>query len=119
MARIPDTTINEIRERIDIVDLIGRHLSLKSSGRNFVGLCPFHNEKTPSFNVNRERQIDDGRVVLVRLTEAGAAALDELRCRASAALGALLVELPDSEVASLAVATETMGRLVTLLQQGR
>jgi DNA primase len=57
LARIPDTTINEIRERIDIVDLIGRHLSLKPSGRNFVGLCPFHNEKTPSFNVNRERQI--------------------------------------------------------------
>lgn len=57
MARIPETTIHEIRERIDIVDLIGRYLSLKPSGRNFVGLCPFHNEKTPSFNVNRERQI--------------------------------------------------------------
>ncbi len=57
MARIPETTINEIRERIDIVDLIGRYLTLKPSGRNFVGLCPFHNEKTPSFNLNRERQI--------------------------------------------------------------
>ncbi len=57
MARIPETIIHEIRERIDIVDLIGRYLSLKPSGRNFVGLCPFHNEKTPSFNVNRERQM--------------------------------------------------------------
>ena len=57
MARIPESTIQEIRERIDIVDLIGRYLSLKPSGRNFVGLCPFHSEKTPSFNVNRERQI--------------------------------------------------------------
>jgi DNA primase len=57
LARIPETTIHEIRERIDVVDLIGRYLSLKPSGRNFVGLCPFHNEKTPSFNVNRERQI--------------------------------------------------------------
>ncbi len=57
MARIPETTIQEIRERIDAVDLIGRYLSLKPSGRNFVGLCPFHNEKTPSFNVSRERQI--------------------------------------------------------------
>ncbi len=57
MARIPEPTIHEIRERIDIVDLIGRYLSLRPSGRNFVGLCPFHNEKTPSFNVSRERQI--------------------------------------------------------------
>ncbi len=57
MARIPETTIQEVRDRIDIVDLIGRYLSLKPSGRNFVGLCPFHNEKTPSFNVSRERQI--------------------------------------------------------------
>jgi len=39
------------------VDLIGRHVNLKKSGRNFVGLCPFHSEKTPSFNVNVERQI--------------------------------------------------------------
>jgi DNA-binding MarR family transcriptional regulator len=69
--------------------------------------------------VNRERQTDDGRVVLVSVTEAGAAALADFRCRASAALGALLVELPDSEVESLAAATETMGRLVALLQQGR
>lgn len=57
MARIPETTIQEVRDRIDIVDLIGRYLGLKPSGRNFVGLCPFHNEKTPSFNVSRERQI--------------------------------------------------------------
>lgn len=69
--------------------------------------------------VNRERQTDDRRVVLVRLTEAGAAAFDEFRCRASAALGAHLVELPDAEIESLAAATETMGRLVALLQQGR
>ena len=48
--------------------------------------------------VNRERQTDDGRVVLVSLTEAGAAALDDFRARASAALGAHLAELPDAEV---------------------
>jgi DNA-binding MarR family transcriptional regulator len=69
--------------------------------------------------VSRERQTDDGRVVLVSLTEAGTAALDDFRRRASAALGAHLVELPDAEVESLAVATETMGRLVALLQEGR
>jgi len=57
-------------------------------------------------------------VVLVSLTEAGAAALDGFRRRASAALGALLAELPDDEIESLAAATETMGRLVTVLQGG-
>lgn len=57
MTRIPETTIQEVQDRIDIVDLIGRYLTLKPSGRNFIGLCPFHNEKTPSFNVSRERQI--------------------------------------------------------------
>jgi DNA-binding MarR family transcriptional regulator len=69
--------------------------------------------------VKRERHAGDGRVVLVSLTEPGAAALDDFRRRASAALGALLVELPDDEIESLAAATETMGRLVTLLQRGR
>jgi len=52
---IPDETIREIRERADIVRVIGRHVELKKSGRNHKGLCPFHNEKTPSFNVNGEK----------------------------------------------------------------
>lgn len=57
MGRIPDQTIQAIRDRIDIVDLVGRYVSLKKAGRNFKGLCPFHDEKTPSFNVHPERQI--------------------------------------------------------------
>jgi DNA primase len=57
VARIPEETLQAIRDRVDLVDLIGRHVHLKKSGRNFVGLCPFHSEKTPSFNVNVERQI--------------------------------------------------------------
>lgn len=57
MARIPEETLQAIRDRVDLVDLIGRHVNLKKSGRNFTGLCPFHEEKTPSFNVNVERQI--------------------------------------------------------------
>lgn len=56
MARFADEHIAEIRSRLDIVSYIGRYVSLKPSGRNFLGLCPFHQEKTPSFNVNRERQ---------------------------------------------------------------
>jgi len=57
VARIPEDTLQAIRDRVDLVDLIGRHVHLKKSGRNFVGLCPFHTEKSPSFNVNIEKQI--------------------------------------------------------------
>jgi DNA primase len=57
VGRIPDRVVDEVRERVDIVDLISRYLALKPAGRNHKGLCPFHSEKTPSFNVSRERQI--------------------------------------------------------------
>ena len=67
--------------------------------------------------VTRERQADDGRVVLVDLTEAGVAAVADLRAQASAALGACLAEMPDEQVEALAAATETLARFVTLLQQ--
>ena len=55
MARYPDDKLEEIRARADVVEVIGAHVRLKRAGRNFVGLCPFHNEKTPSFSVNPER----------------------------------------------------------------
>ena len=57
MSRIPETAIHEIRNRADIVGLVARYVELKQAGRNWKGLCPFHNEKTPSFNVNPDRQI--------------------------------------------------------------
>lgn len=56
-GRIAEEKINEIRERVDIVDVVGSYLPLKRSGANHTGLCPFHAEKTPSFNVNAPRQI--------------------------------------------------------------
>ncbi len=56
MGRIPEATIQEIRERVDIVGLISRYVDLKKAGRSFKGRCPFHEEKTPSFNVNPDRQ---------------------------------------------------------------
>lgn len=59
MARgfIPDSIIEEIRSRSDIVDVISEYVSLTAAGKNFKGLCPFHDEKTPSFMVSRERQM--------------------------------------------------------------
>jgi len=54
---VDNSKIEEIRNRVDIVDLVSEHLTLKKAGRNFTGLCPFHQEKTPSFTVNREKQI--------------------------------------------------------------
>jgi DNA primase len=55
MGRIPEDTLQAVRDRVDIVDLVGRHVSLKKAGRSFKGLCPFHHEKTPSFVVTPER----------------------------------------------------------------
>ncbi|NIP79654.1 MAG: DNA primase, partial [Gemmatimonadetes bacterium] len=48
---IPDRVVEEVRERADIVEVIGEHVSLKRAGKEFKALCPFHNEKTPSFYV--------------------------------------------------------------------
>jgi len=50
--RIADETIGAVRDAVDIVDVVGDYVRLKKRGSNFVGLCPFHSEKTPSFNVN-------------------------------------------------------------------
>ena len=54
---IPSEIIEEIKLRTNIVDVVSEYVSLKKTGRNFVGLCPFHKEKTPSFSVNPEKQI--------------------------------------------------------------
>ncbi len=53
--RVPEETLQEIRTRTSIVEVVGRHVALRRSGKNWKGLCPFHAEKTPSFVVNDER----------------------------------------------------------------
>ena len=57
MARYSDEIIEEVRQTNDIVDVISQYVRLKRSGRNYFGLCPFHNEKSPSFSVSPEKQI--------------------------------------------------------------
>ena len=52
---IPDEVKDQIRDKADIVAVIGQHVQLKKAGRNWKGLCPFHGEKTPSFNVHPDR----------------------------------------------------------------
>ncbi len=56
MATIPDETIEQVLAATDIVELIGSYVELKRAGSTFKALCPFHNEKTPSFNINPARQ---------------------------------------------------------------
>lgn len=56
-VRIPQPVLDEIISRLSIVDVIGRYVPLKKSGANFMGLCPFHNERTPSFSVSPAKQI--------------------------------------------------------------
>ncbi len=55
--RIPEHKIEQIRSSISIVDLISGYVQLRKRGKNYIGLCPFHNEKTPSFTVSEEKQI--------------------------------------------------------------
>lgn len=55
--RIPEQKIEEVRRASDIVDVISGYVKLKKRGKNFLGLCPFHTEKTPSFNVSPDRQM--------------------------------------------------------------
>jgi DNA primase len=55
--RIPDSIIDEVRSASDIVDIVSLYVPLKKRGKNYTGLCPFHQEKTPSFSVSADKQM--------------------------------------------------------------
>ncbi len=57
MPRYSDELLNEIFSQNDIVDYVSQYVKLKKNGRDYMGLCPFHKEKTPSFHVNQDRQL--------------------------------------------------------------
>ncbi|MCX7816954.1 MAG: DNA primase [Syntrophales bacterium] len=56
-GRIPDSILEEVRNRVNIEDVVSPYVTLKKAGKNLVGLCPFHRENKPSFTVNPEKQI--------------------------------------------------------------
>lgn len=57
MANFPPSFLDEVLSRTDIVEIIARHVELKRSGSNLMGLCPFHHEKSPSFSVSADKQL--------------------------------------------------------------
>ena len=98
--RYEEDIIEEVREKNDIVDIISQYVSLKKKGASYFGLCPFHNEKSPSFSVSRDKQMyycfgcGQGGNVYTFLMEYNrlsfVEALQELAARAG-------VELPEAE----------------------
>ncbi|WP_036483068.1 DNA primase [Myxosarcina sp. GI1] len=57
IPRLHPDTIEEVKQRVDIVDVISEHVVLRKRGKDYLGLCPFHNEKTPSFSVSQDKQL--------------------------------------------------------------
>ena len=57
IPRLHPDTIEEVQQRVDIVDVISEHIVLRKRGKDYLGLCPFHNEKTPSFSVSQDKQL--------------------------------------------------------------
>lgn len=98
--RVPDHIIAEIRERTDVVEIVGRYVSLRRAGNSWKGLCPFHDEKTPSFNVNPAKQFfhcfgcgESGDVIAFLMKIEGKPFMEVVRDLA----GVAGVELPERE----------------------
>ncbi|TKV30278.1 hypothetical protein FDX20_26400, partial [Citrobacter sp. TBCS-11] len=55
MVSVDTEVVNDLKSKVNIADLISQYVALSRTGKNYIGLCPFHGEKTPSFNVNAEK----------------------------------------------------------------
>ena len=114
---ISDDVINQIRDRVDIAEIVGQHVALTRAGQNLKGLCPFHQEKSPSFTVSSSRQIfhcfgcgAGGNVYtfLMKLTGAG---FPEIVRDLGRKVG---VDVPESAGGSSSEARTQLGRLERL-----
>jgi len=113
VSLIPEEVTREIRDRTNIVDLIGRYVTLKKAGANHKGLCPFHNEKSPSFNVNSDRQIfhcfgcgEGGDVIGFLMRHENLSFPEAARSLA----GELGIEIPENNQASRGESTDELFR---------
>ncbi|HNO69854.1 MAG TPA: DNA primase, partial [Pseudomonadota bacterium] len=100
MGLIPHSKVAEIRDRTDIVAVIGEHVQLRRAGVNYLGLCPFHGEKTPSFNVSATKQFfycfgcqKSGDVIRFLMEREGRSFTDVVRDLAARAG----IDIPDDE----------------------
>jgi DNA primase len=57
VSKVPESFLEELRQAVDIVEVVTEYVQLRKSGRSYTGLCPFHNERTPSFSVSPDRQM--------------------------------------------------------------
>lgn len=97
----PDEIIEEVRTGNDVVDVISEYVTLKKSGKNYFGCCPFHNEKTPSFSVSQEKQIfhcfgcgEGGNVVTFLMKVENIGFVDAIQILAKRAR----IELPEQDI---------------------
>lgn len=109
-GRIPQAFIDELLNRVDIIDIIDEHVPLRKAGRNYAALCPFHEEKTPSFTVSPDRQFyhcfgcgTHGTTISFLMDYHSMGFLDAIQALAARAG----LELPREAFSSPASATET------------
>lgn len=127
--RIPSSFLQDLLNRIDIIEVVGRHVQLKKRGANFLGLCPFHNEKSPSFTVSAHKQFyhcfgcgAHGTVLSFLMEHAGLSFLDAVNELAQSVGLTVPREASDKQIngdvkRSARASTEIAGKLVEVLQR--
>jgi len=114
---IPQSFIQELLARVDIVDVVGRHVKLRKGGANWMGLCPFHGEKSPSFSVSPIKQFyhcfgcgQHGTAIDFLMAFSGYGFVDAV------IEAALLEALASKGDGSNALSASDMGRVMALLK---